>query len=341
MWEGFCTTTDDAYNPMLIRVSVGSAIVLGLVEERLDALPTTVYLLTYRDGKCTANCGFCPQAKSSKSRADMLSRVTWPPFPTTQVVDGIVSAVCENKVKRVCIQALNYPSVFDDVLIFISSIRSRCTVPISVSCQPVNMDTMKKLAEAGVERIGIPLDAATEEIFDKIKGKEAGGPYVWQRHLRVLEDAVKVFGKKMVSTHLIVGLGETEEDLAKIFQFCVDIGVYPALFAFTPIFGTALERSLPPSLSVYRRVQLARYVITLGKVRHENLRFDDHGRIVDFGVSRKMLNKIIESGIPFLTSGCPDCNRPYYNEKPGGSIFNFPQMPTVEEIREIEKAFRE
>ncbi|HML03895.1 MAG TPA: radical SAM protein [Candidatus Bathyarchaeia archaeon] len=341
MREGFCTTTVDACNPELIRVSVGSAIVLGLVEGRLDALPTTAYLLTYREGKCTANCGFCPQAKSSKSRADMLSRVTWPPFPTMQVVDRIVSVVSENKVKRVCIQALNYPSVFHDVLRLISSIHSRCAIPISISCQPINIDTMKKLAKAGVERIGIPLDAATEEIFDKIKGKKAGGPYVWQRQLKLLEDAVKIFGKKMVSTHLIIGLGETEEDLAKMFQFCVDMGIYPALFALTPISGTALEHSLPPSLSLYRRVQLARYLITLGKVRYENLRFDDHWRIVDFGVSRKKLSEIVESGKPFLTSGCPDCNRPYYNEKPGGSIFNFPQMPSVEEIREIEKAFGE
>jgi biotin synthase len=203
------------------------------------------------------------------------------------------------------------------------------------------MDTMKKLAEAGVERIGIPLDAATEEIFSKIKGEEAGGPYVWQRQLRVLEDAVKVFGRKMVSTHLIVGLGETEEALAKMFQLCMDIGVYPALFAFTPVSGTALEHSSPPSLSVYRRVQLARYLISLRKVRYENLRFNSEGRIVDFGISINTFNEIVESGTPFLTSGCPNCNRPYYNEKPGGSVFNFPQMLTAKEIKEIESVLRE
>jgi len=49
--------------PKRIRVSVGSAIVLGLIKGRLDAEPTTVYLLTYRHEKCSANCGFCPQAK--------------------------------------------------------------------------------------------------------------------------------------------------------------------------------------------------------------------------------------------------------------------------------------
>ena len=334
-------TNASAYDPEIIRVSVGSAIVLGLVEGRLDALPTTVYLLTYQDRKCTANCAFCSQAKSSKSRADMLSRVNWPPFATTRVVDRIEKAAKHGKIKRVCIQALNYTTVFDDVLSVISSIRSRCTVPISISCQPVNSDMMKKLAEAGVERIGIPLDAATEEIFDKIKGKQVGGPYVWQGQLKVLEGAVKIFGRNMVSTHVIVGLGETEKDIAKILQLCVDMGVYPALFAFTPVSGTALERSLPPSLRAYRRVQLARYLITLGQVRYENLRFDNNERVVDFGVSRKTLNEIISSGTPFLTSGCPNCNRPYYNEKPGDLMFNFPRGPTVEEIKQIEKAFGE
>jgi biotin synthase len=214
-------------------------------------------------------------------------------------------------------------------------------VPISISCQPINVEVLRKLAEAGVERIGIPLDAATEEIFDEIKGKRAGGPYVWQRQLKTLRDAVKVFGKRMVSTHLIVGLGETEEELVKIIQLCVDMGVIPALFAFTPVAGTALEHSLPPSLDIYRRVQLARYLIILEKARYENMHFGTDDGIVDFGVPRKTLYELIESGMPFLTSGCPNCNRPYYNERPGGLTFNYPRMPTSEEINEIENFFME
>ena len=333
--------TDNASVPVMIRVSVGSAIALGLAQGSLDVLPTTVYLLTYKNGKCTANCRFCPQAKNSKSRADMLSRVTWPPFPTPRIVSGIENAAKQNKIRRVCIQALNYPTVFDDVLNIVSNIRSRCNVPISVCCQPLNKETLEKLAEAGVERIGIPLDAATEEIFYQIKGKYAKGPYVWRRQLTLLENAVKVFGKNMVSTHLIVGLGETEKDLVKIFQRCVDMGVYPGLFAFTPISGTALESSSPPPLNVYRRIQLARDVIVHGKARYENMRFGNDGRIIDFGVPKGTVYEAVRSGMPFLTSGCPNCNRPYYNEKPGGPLFNFPRMPTEEEIEEVEKVFKQ
>jgi biotin synthase len=333
--------TNNAHIPETIRVSIGSAIVLGLVQGNLDALPTTVYLLTYRDGKCLANCGFCPQAKTSKSRADMLSRVTWPPFQTWQVVAAIKSAAKQDKIKRVCVQALNYPSVFDDVLNVVAEIRSKCQVPISISCQPVSTETMKRLAEAGVERIGIPLDAATEALFDKIKGKQARGPYVWERQFEALENAVQVFGKDMVSTHLIVGLGETEKEMVNTVQRCEDMCVYPGLFAFTPIAGTALESFSPPSLGQYRRIQLARYLIVQGKTRYESMSFDKDERLVDFGVSEKTLHETIRSGIPFLTSGCPDCNRPYYNEKPGGPLYNHPRTPTEKEIDEIEKVFKQ
>ena len=333
--------TENAKVPEMIRVSIGSAIVLGIVQGNLDAFPTTAYLLTYRKGKCTANCGFCPQARNSKSRADMLSRVTWPAFPTLRVIEGIEGAVRQNKIKRVCIQALNYPTVFDDVLNTVSKIHSKGNVPISVSCQPINNETMKKLAVAGVERIGIPLDAANKKIFDKIKGRLARGPYVWEKQIEALENAVQIFGKNNVSTHLIVGLGETEKEMVETIQRCVGMGVYPGLFAFTPISGTALEFSLPPSFSQYRRIQLARYLIVEGKTRYENMGFDRHGRIVDFGVSKEIMHQAIESGIPFITSGCPNCNRPYYNEKPGGPLYNYPCMPMEKEIREIEKVFKQ
>jgi biotin synthase len=323
--------------PEKIRVSTGSAIVIGLLRGRLDAKPTTIHLLTYRDGKCFANCGFCPQAKMSRSRADMLSRVTWPPFPTEQVLSGIERTAKTDAIKRVCIQALNYPTVFEDVLNLVEEIKLRVKVPLSVSCQPLNREKMVKLAEAGVDRMSIALDAATEEIFDKIKGRLAGGPYLWKKQRQALREAVKIFGEGLVGTHLIVGLGETEREMVQTIQWCVDSGVYPGLFAFTPIPGTLLENSPQPFLSQYRRIQIAHFLITRGKTLYEKMIFDGDGRLVDFGVSEEELRQVIRTGKPFVTSGCPGCNRPYYNEKPGGPLYNYPRQPLPEEIAEIEK----
>lgn len=318
--------------PRRIRVSLGSAIVLGLLKGKLDAAPTTIYLMTYRKGKCSANCSFCPQARESHGRADMLSRVSWPIFLTEKVLDGIENAVESGKVKRVCAQALNYPRVFNDLVAIVKAIRRRVNVSISISCQPLNSDNLRRLASAGVERIGIPLDAATEQLFNKVKGTGAGGPYNWKRQFDLLNEAVNVLGKGKVSTHLIVGLGETEKEMVQAIQTCVDMGVLPALFAFTPISGTALENKNQPSIERYRRIQIARHLIVHGIARYENMRFDEEGDIQAFGVNEKVLWQIAQTGEPFRTSGCPSCNRPYYNEKPSGPMFNYPKDLTEEEL---------
>lgn len=320
--------------PENIRVSTGSAIVLGLLKGRLDAKPTTVYLLICRDQKCSANCSFCPQARESRGRADRLSRVTWPIFPTKKAVDAIEQTAREDKIKRVCIQTLNYPKVFEDILLFVREIKSKIDVPVSVSCQPLNEERLKALAAAGVNRISIALDAATEKLFDRVKGHVVGGPYRWQRQLKALEEAIGVFGKGSTSTHLIVGLGETEKELCRTIQWCVDSGVYPGLFAFTPIAGTALEDNHPPSLRHYRRVQVAHYLLTYRKTRVENMVFNNSGSLITFGVSKESLMEVVETGDPFVTSGCPGCNRPYYNESPGGALYNCPMQPRPEEIDE-------
>jgi len=324
-------------SPEKVRVSLGSAIVLRLIRGRLNAEPTTAYLLTYRLGKCFANCGFCPQAKDSKGRADMLSRVTWPPFPTEKVISKIGTAYKGGIVRRVCIQALNYPTVFEDLMSLVEGIRSNTEVPISVSCQPLDIEKMEKLREAGVNRIGIPLDAATEELFDKVKGRLANGPYTWKEQLQRLGEAVEVFGKGFVTTHLIAGLGETEKEIIQMIQWCVDMGIYPGLFSFTPIRGTALESNPQPPLNYYRRVQVAQYLITHGETRYEKMKFSDDGCLIHFGVSEAKLRQAVKSGVPFITSGCPQCNRPYYNERPGGPLYNYPRLPMPEEIVKIEK----
>ncbi|MEM3789447.1 MAG: radical SAM protein, partial [Candidatus Bathyarchaeia archaeon] len=324
--------------PEKIRVSLGSAIVLGLINGKLDAKPTTAYIMTYRRGKCLANCGFCPQARKSHSRADMLSRVSWPTFNTKQVLEKIEETAKNGGIKRICIQALNYPQVHAHIQTLAREISQRANVPISVSCQPLNPENMRRLAEAGVERISIPLDAATPEIFDKVKGASAGGPYDMEGQLMLLKEAVKIFGERRVSTHLIVGLGESEREMVEMIQKCVDMCVLPALFAFTPVAGTALGNLEQPPIQQCRRVQLARHLIFHGIARVESMTFDENGRITSFGVNEQTLKRIVGSGEPFRTSGCPNCNRPYYNEKPSGPIYNYPRPLSKEEIA---KAFEE
>jgi biotin synthase len=334
------TCTNQTSLPEQIRVSTGTAIVLELLKGKLDAEPTTAYLMTYKEGKCTANCGFCPQARGSKSNTELLSRVSWPTFPIPNVLTALGIMATQGKIKRVCIQALNYPSVFVHLEAFVKEIKKQAAVPVSVSCQPLNAVNIELLAKAGVDRLGIALDATTEALFDKVKGKGAGGSYGWENQFSLLSEAIATFGKGNVSTHLIVGLGETEKEAAQIIQKCVDMSVLPALFAFTPIRGTRLENNSPPPLESYRRVQLMRFLIVKGLVRYDYMHFDDEGKITNFAIASQGLKQIIEDGTPFLTSGCPDCNRPFYNEKPSGPIYNYPRKTSQEEIEKIKKQLK-
>jgi len=241
----------------------------------------------------------------------------------------------DSKIKRICLQALNYPAVFDDLESLIITAKQLTNVPISVSCQPLNTQNMRRIAEAGAERITVPLDAATEELFDETKGASAGGPYRWTNQFELLKDAVSIFGRGRVSTHLIAGLGESEREMVSTIQQCVDLGVLPALFAFTPVRGTPMESRSQPSIEAYRRIQVARTLILQGTTMIEMMRFGVGGELLDFGVDERTVRRVVLSCKPFLTSGCPDCNRPYYNEKPGGPIYNYPRSMTEREVSEV------
>ena len=314
-----------------VRVALGTGIVLGLWRGQLATAPTTAHLLTYHESRCDANCQFCPQAHGSTADMKMLSRVVWPCCDFERVLAAIKEK--NGEFARICIQTVNYKGVIGDVCELATQIKDKCKAPISVSCQPLAAEDIKKLAEVGVDRVGIALDAATPELFDRLKGKSVGSGYTWEGHIRALDEARKTFHDK-VSTHLIVGLGESEEEMAQTIQLLHDHGITIGLFAFTPIAGTALANRSQPDVPNYRRIQLARYLIVKGVSETKRMKFDA-GKIVDFGVSQEELCTAVNSGAPFRTSGCPDCNRPFYNESPRGPIYNYPRRPTSKEIKVI------
>ncbi len=322
----------EEYLPSMIRVSLGSAITLGLTDGVQETETTTIYLMTYHSGKCSANCVFCSQARSSTSRANMLSRVTWPLFPLENVINRIKVVESGNLVKRVCLQTINYPGVFKEVLALLSKINSMSSLPISISCQPLSKEQIQHLMNAGVDRIGISLDAATKELFKKTKGSLGGGPYIWEKHIECLKNAIHILGKGKVTTHFIVGLGENDRELIEIIQRMVNIGVHPSLFAFTPIPGTSQEKRPQPSIRRYRRIQLAHYLITNGKAKCEDIVFNMGGDIVDFKLKESLIRETVKTGLPFMTSGCSGCNRPYYNERPSGPLYNYPFNPVIKHI---------
>lgn len=287
--------------------------------------------MTYREGRCSANCSFCPQARESNAEKEKLSRVSWPKCNFEDFLEGLNEN--QGELERICIQTINRPGILNDVLELTRGISKVSNLPISVSYYPKNENSLNKLARAGVDRISVPIDGATEQIFNKVKGPAAGGPYKWEKHLQALERAKEVFDDG-VSTHLIIGLGETEQEAVELIQFLYDKKILVGLFAFTPIPGTVLSEESRPSIASYRRIQLARHLIVNNLVNYSGIEFEN-GCIQDFGISQTKITELINTGKPFLTSGCPGCNRPFYNESPSGPIYNYPEDLSNQEIERV------
>jgi len=313
-----------------IRLSIGTSVQLGLESGSKDPDFTTAFLMTYREGKCEANCAFCPQARDSSASSDRLSRISWPEFNVETVIENWPPP---GQFRRICIQTICYSEVVDDVVDIVGNLRQITKLPISVAIHPIARDDLEKLLDVGVSNIGIALDASTEDLFEEIKGKKRDAHYRWVNHKQSLKDALEVFGKGRVTTHLIVGLGESEYEAARFIAEMYQEEVTVGLFAFTNIKGTSLEDHSPPSLESYRRIQAVRYLVSRNELEIDQIGQDANGYIF-LKIDSAKLRETLSSGEAFRVTGCKGCNRPFYNERPSGPMYNFPRGLTENEIQQ-------
>ena len=318
----------------MIRLSQGTAACLGLKKIRIDAAPTTAYLL--HGERCRMSCAFCPQAggkgakgepgaKETTGTAHRLGRVTWSPFSRQELLTRLPRAA-PGGLKRICIQGVKSPAGNAELLQFIKEVKVVSTLPLCVSTWVESEADVAQLFEAGVERVSIALDAVNPLAYTRFKKGSL------QRRSDLLLNCARLWPGRM-STHIIVGLMETEEECVTLMEKLLQTGIRVALFAFTPLKGTALVAHPAPQLGTYRRIQAARFLLEKQLVTCSAMRFQD-GRIQFFGLSGTLLREYLRDGTAFQTSGCPDCNRPYYNERPGGVMYNYPRPLTGTEVKE-------
>ncbi len=326
---------------MKIRASIGTAAALDLEQIKVLVKPTTAYLMLFSELHCKSNCMFCSQARDSKGSTNQLSRVLWPVYELSKLIERFETI--DSGIKRICIQTVRFDNSTADLMNILTMLsKSSITIPLTVCSYPVNKTVLEEMKVLGVKRVGISFDCATPELFEEIKGSKRGVDITWQILEKAFVDATEVFGNRFVSTHLIIGLGETEKQAVDFIQRFYDKKITVGLFAFTAVRGTDLEKRPQPEMASYRRIQLARHLIFKGKSSSSNMSFSkEEGVIIDFGTSTAEIKNALVLGKPFKTSGCPHCNRPFYNESPGKELYNFPRDLLSKELLEVEQYFVE
>jgi biotin synthase len=262
-------------------------------------------------------------------------------------MDEIIAAINQapSYVKRACISMITNGKCRRDTPEMAARLRDETPIPVSVLISPHLLDESDLIAikENGVDKIGVAIDLATPDLFDKYRGKCVSGPHRWDKYWNILELGLKVFGHPHVGVHLMVGMGETEEQMVSLMGRLWQMGVVNHLFSFFAEEGSQLHDRPQPVWPAYLRVQLARYLIEEDLSHHQEMEFDQEGHILDLGLAPGALESIINLGTPFMTTGClgPDgelaCNRPFGNCLPDVKQWNYPYPPNEEELHLIRK----
>jgi biotin synthase len=334
-----------------VRISLAAAMTIGLKRglfHRNAKLGCINLLMEYDEG-CLANCAYCGQGREMPDTPvdRCLIRVDWPTYPLDAIIEATREAAAKDPfIQRVCVSAISNPKAPRDLIGIVKRLREETDLKVSTLVTPTvfTKEDFVSIREAGAENISIAVDCASPELFTKLRGREVGSVHDWDRYLQGIRDAVEVMGDTSNPTgvHLIIGLGETEEEAARFIQQCYDMGARVHLFSFFPEPGSPMEDHPQPPMDNYRRVQLVRHLLDKGITRVDQMRFEG-GDLVDFGIPPERLDAVIEKGTAFMTSGCPGCNRPYANETPTqameGLLRNYPFRPTEEDVALIKQQF--
>lgn len=317
-----------------VRTSLAASISLGM-EPGMFARGkgcTCLNILLDYDAGCLANCAYCGLAanRSGSARPSFI-RVRWPVYPLKDIIEKLKEA--RHPFKRVCVSMVTHPLAAGDCCNVIELFASNTDLPVSALITPTVIDgesDMRRIRSAGADKVGIAVDAATEELFSSLRGGGVGGPHSWDQYGQAVDTAVSVFGAYKAGVHLIVGLGETEKEMVHVINHFHKKGAPAHLFSFYPEQGSLMEKHPRPSVGRYRRMQLARYLINESVCDGSGFAFSESGELVDFGLDAR---PYIDKGVPFMTSGCTGkdglsaCNRPYSNERPSETIRNYHFAP--------------
>jgi len=241
---------------------------------------------------CSANCAYCGLARKRPGTYQDKSfiHVPWPVFSMDEIIKAINKPPAH--VKRTCISMITNGKCRAATLKMTKRLKEETTIPISILISPtiLNKKDLVEMRACGADKIGVAIDLASRELFEKYRGKGVSGPHKWEKYWEIVEAALEVFEHPNVGAHLMVGMGETEEQMVSLMDRLWRMGVLNHLFSFFAEEESELSHVSQPPWATYLRVQLARYLIEEGLCSHKDMGFDGDGHIVDFGTDVKSLS---------------------------------------------------
>ena len=208
-----------------------------------DVLATTVLQTCTRYGNRETSCQFCAIGASLARKATIAEK-------TPAQLAEVAKVAVELDGVRHMVMTTGTPGTPDRGARVLAdcaqAIRDEVDLPLQAQCEPpADFAWFERLHQAGVDSLGLHLEAVTERVRARIMPGKAEVPI--GVYMEAFEAAVDTFGWGQVTTYILAGLGDTEEEILAMCRRLIGLGVYPFVVPFVPIKGTPLERHPAPS----------------------------------------------------------------------------------------------
>jgi radical SAM protein (TIGR04043 family) len=208
-----------------------------------DVLATTVLQTCTRYGRRETSCQFCAIGRSLASKSTVAEKTP------TQLAEVASAAVALDGVRHVVLTTGTPPTPDRGAAVLAEAaraIKAAVAIPIQGQCEPPSdLGWLDAMARAGIDSLGMHLEAVTDAVRRRIMPGKAEVPV--EAYMTAFARGVEVFGRGQVSTYILAGLGDPADAIVQACRELAALGVYPFVVPFVPIVGTPLEHHAPPS----------------------------------------------------------------------------------------------
>lgn len=195
----------------------------GILEQPALHCPRQAYVTV--SGRCIFSCKYCPVPSIEGT------------VKTPDEIAALIDSVAD-QIDAISITSGVLESIEDEEQRVLAVLRRIMPVemPVGVSIYP-GPDTPEVLYSEGVSEVKFNLEAATPDLFRKMCPELS-----YDGMLGSLDDSVTLFGRGNVYSNVIIGLGETDEEMDACIRLLTERGVIPVLRPLTPAADLAAYR---------------------------------------------------------------------------------------------------
>lgn len=227
-----------------------------------DVLATTVLQTCIRYQSRTKTCQFCAIGQSLAAGRTVAHKTP------AQLAEVAAAAVRLDGVRHMVMTTGTPKGPDRGAMVLADSaraVKAAVDLPIQAQCEPPEDDVWHaRMRDAGVDSLGMHLEAVTDDVRQQIMPGKASVPL--SKYFSSFAVAVDVFGRGQVSTYILAGLGDSAADILAMSERLVAIGVYPFVVPFVPVSGTPLESHPAPTTAFMESIlrPLSQMVLAAG-----------------------------------------------------------------------------